>query len=226
MSETIKVKNSYIAKVMPTIINGQVIQNPVAESLKKKRLPTLMQYWSRRALDKLPKLYRAYDETRQEIIKQHSQKDEDGELLIVMRNAAKIKPLILETMTDKVPFMPEDTPKKRKEIESINLTNALAKIDIDTDEMTKAIGNEAISPKIAEAISKWSDGKINVEGNGDVSIENMPELQNNLNDLMEEEIDLGINLIEVDLKAWEEDKRYDILSGEEMDLLWPMLEIR
>lgn len=144
--KTIKVTNSYIAKVMPTIFNGQVIQNPVAESLKKKKLPTLMQYWSRRALDKITQLFKAYEETRQELIQQHAKKDKEG--------------------------------------------------------------------KVVPADDK-----------GNVSIENMVDFQKDINELMEVEIDLGINLIKIDLKAWEDDKRYDILSGEEMDLLWPMLDI-
>ena len=199
-TRTIKVKNSYIAKVMPVIMNGQMMPNPVAESLKKKKIPTLAQYWSRRALDKIARLFKAYDETRQEIIKQHGKKDEDGELLIVIRDAAKIRPLMDNPETKDIP-------------------------EVDADEMTKTMQNEGGSVKTAEAISKWSEGKISTKSNGDIVIKNMADLQKDINDLLEEEVDLGINLIKVDLKAWEEDKRYDILSGEEMDLLWPMLDI-
>lgn len=223
-TKTIKVRNSYIAKVMPVVMNGQVMPNPAAESLKKRKIPTLAQYWSRRALDKIARLFKAYDETRQELVKQHGKKDEDGGLLIVMKDAVKIRPLILEKMEDRVLLMPDDAPEKRQSVENLNLTNALLKIDI-ADELTRAMKSEGVSVKTAKAISKWSDGKISPEGNGDVVIMNMAELQKDINDLMEEEIDLGINLIEVDLKAWEEDKRYDSLSGEEMDLLWPMLKI-
>ena len=195
--KTIKVTNTYIAKVMPTIFNGQVMPNPVAESLKKKKIPTLAQYWSRRALDKIARLFKAYEETRQELIKQHGRKDKDGQLLIVMRDAAKIKEI--------------DKP--------------IDGFDFVSSELETAMKGEGISPQAAKAISKWSDGKISAESDGNILIENMAELQKELNELLEEEIDLGINLIKIDLKAWEENERYDILSGEEMDLLWPMLDI-
>ena len=210
MSETIKVTNNYIAKVMPVVINGQLTQNPVVESLKKKRIPTKVQYWSRRALDKIAQFFKTFEETRQELVKQHGKKDEDGELLIVMKDAAKIKPLMDNPETKDIP-------------------------EVDGTEMTKAIKNEGISVKTAEAISKWSEGKISAEDNGDIVIENMADLQKDINDLLEEEVDLGINLIKVDFEEWdktfvvnskgEKVYRYDLITGEEMDLLWLMLDI-
>ena len=66
-------------------MNGQAMPNPVAETLKKKKIPTLAQYWSRRALDKVARLYKPFEETRLERVRQYGKKDEDGKLLIMKK---------------------------------------------------------------------------------------------------------------------------------------------
>ena len=166
------------------------------ENLKKKKFPAKAQYWIRRILDKIRQNFKILEETRQGIIQQHSRKDEDGESLIIMRDFAKIKPL-----TDK-----SDIPK----INGIEI----------------AMKGNFISPKIAKAISEWSKGKISADNNGNISIKNIPEFQKALNELMDIEVDLGINKIEIDLNAWEANSNIDLLDGEEMDLLLPMLEVK
>jgi len=124
-----------------------------------------------------------------------------------MKDFAKIKPL-MDTM----------------EIEQNNIPN------IDA-----ALKGEAVSVKTAEAITKWSEGKISAEGNGVITLKDVSEFQKAVNELMTDEIDLGINLIEVDFDVWEtyfknekDEKvyRYDLLDGDEMDLLMPMLDVK
>ena len=194
--EIIKVTNSYITNAVTTIVQGRPMPNPAAESLKRKKLPTKAQYWIRRALDKISQNFKILEEARQGIIQQHSRKDKDGEPLIIMRDFAKIKPL-----TDK------------SGIPEIN-------------EIEKAMKGDFISLKTAKAISEWSKGKISADNNGNVSIENIPEFQKALNDLMDIEIDLGINKIEVDLAEWEANSNIDLLDGNEMDLLLPILDVK
>lgn len=207
MTETIKMTNEQISNVMVAYVNtpngAQAMPNPVVESLKKKKLPPRNQYWIRRTLDKTAQLFKAYDETRQGLVQQHAKKDDDGKSLIVMKDFAKVATLGLES--NNIP-------------------------DID-----KAMKGESVSIKTAEAISKLSKGKISAEGNGNVSIENIVEFQKEINELMTDEIDLKINLIEVDFDIWESyftnekgEKvyRYDLLDGDEMSLLMPMLNVK
>jgi hypothetical protein len=194
--ETIKVTNSYIANAITTIVQGQPMPNPAAESLKRKKLPTKAQYWIRRALDKVTQNFKILEEARQGIIQQHSRKDEDGEPLIIMQDFVKIKALADELGVPKI------------------------------NEIEAAMKGDFISPKTAKAISEWSKGKIRADNNGNVSIENIPEFQKALNELMDIEVDLGINKIEVDLTKWETNPNIDLLDGNEMDLLLPMLDVK
>uniref|UniRef100_A0A6H1ZNE4 Uncharacterized protein n=1 Tax=viral metagenome TaxID=1070528 RepID=A0A6H1ZNE4_9ZZZZ len=211
MSGTIKMTNEQISKIMVTYVNTpdgpRAMPNPVTESLKKKKLPPRNQYWIRRALDKVTQNYKILEETRQGLIQQHARKDKDDKPLIIMRDFAKIKPLM-----------------DAGEIEQNNIP------DIDT-----ALKGEAVSVKTAEAIAKWSEGKVSAESNGSIALKDISEFQKAVNELMTEEVDLGINLIEVDFDVWETSfknekgekvYRYDLLDGDEMDLLMPMLEVK
>jgi len=211
MSGTIKMTNEQISNTMVTYVNtpdgARAVPNPVMESLKKKKIPPRNQYWIRRVLDKVVQNFKILEETRQGLIQQHARKDEDDKPLIIMKDFAKIKPL-MDTM----------------EIEQNNIPN------IDA-----ALKGEAVSVKTAEAITKWSEGKISAEGNGVIVLKDVPEFQKAVNELMTDEIDLGINLIEVDFDIWEtyfknekDEKvyRYDLLDGDEMDLLMPMLDVK
>ena len=211
MSETIKMTNEQISNTMVTYVNtpdgARAVPNPVMESLKKKKIPPRNQYWIRRVLDKVVQNFKILEETRQGLIQQHARKDEDDKPLIIMKDFAKIKPL-MDTM----------------EIEQNNIPN------IDA-----ALKGEAVSVKTAEAIAKWSEGKISAEGNGVITLKDVSEFQKAINELMTDEVDLGINLIEVDFDIWEtyfknekDEKvyRYDLLDGDEMDLLMPMLDVK
>ena len=211
MTETIKMTNEQISNTMVVYVNTpngpQAAQNPVLEPLKKKKLPPRNQYWIRRVLDKVAQLFKAYDETCQGLVQQHAKKDEDEKPLIIMKDFAKIKPLM-----------------DARAIEQNNIPF----IDI-------ALKGEAVSIKTAERISKWSEGKISAEGNGNVLLENMTEFQKEINELTTDKIDLKINLIEVDFDVWESHfvnekgekvYRYDLLDGDEMSLLVPMLDVK
>ena len=211
MSGTIKMTNEQISNTMVTYVNtpdgARAVPNPVMESLKKKKIPPRNQYWIRRVLDKVVQNFKILEETRQGLIQQHARKDEDDKPLIIMKDFAKIKPL-MDTM----------------EIEQNDIPN------IDA-----ALKGEAVSVKTAEAITKWSEGKISAEGNGTIALKDVPEFQKAVNELMTDEVDLGINLIEVDFDIWEtyfeNEKgekvyRYDLLNGDEMDLLMPMLDVK
>lgn len=200
--ETIKVTNLYITNAMATMIQGQIMPNPVMENLKKKKFPAKAQYWIRRILDKIRQNFKILEETRQELIQQHARKDENGKPLIVMRDFLKINSYMKE---------------KKLDVEDLTEMCGL--------EAELAIKEGFISPKIAEKISKWSEGKISADSDGNVSIENTIEFQKSLNELMDIEIDLGINKIEIDLGKWEANSNIDLLDGEEMDLLLPMLEV-
>lgn len=196
--ETIKMTNEQITNTMITYVNGQAIPNPVQESLKKKKVPAKVQYWIRRALDEVKQDYKILEETRQELVQQYSRKDEDENPLIIMQDFRKIKELFDE----------------QKTIE-----------EIQESDLEAAIAGEFISIKIAKKIAKWSEGKINAESDGNISIKDVIEFQKAMNDLMMVEVDLGIPMIKTDFDAWDNNPNIDVLDGAEMDLLLPMIKV-
>ena len=214
--ETIKVTSEYIVRVSPIIVDGRAVPNPVVESLGKLRLPTKPHYWIRRALERVSQLFKVLEETRQEKVRQHGKKDAEGELLIVMKDFAKIKPLMDETdMT----------------ISSLKNDSDFVYSDLDT-----ALKGEGVSPKVAKKIAEWSEDKISAEGNGNIIIENMMALQKELDELMEIEEDLGIKLIEIDMDNLDKEHgidpetkekvyRFDVPNGNEMSILCPLLKV-
>jgi len=176
----------------------QAIKNPATESLKKKKLPTQPQYWIRKALKVADRNTKLYEEHRQEEVGKFTKKDADDKPLISMLEYKKIKPLLTS-----------EPPLERPDIE-----------DFD-----KAMEGEYVSVKTAQAISKWSQGKVKPDGNGMVSLTEGDELQKKLTELKEIEVDFGMEQIKVDLKAWENNPKVDYLEGAEMDLLLNLIEV-
>jgi len=86
----IKLTNEQITSTMVNYLNGQAAPNQAIESLKAKKLPIKAQYWIRRVLDKIERSFKILEDTRQELVKQHAKKDDNGNPLIIMAGFKKI----------------------------------------------------------------------------------------------------------------------------------------
>ena len=86
----IKLTNEQITNTMVNYQGGQAAPNQAIESLKAKKLPVKAQYWIRRVLDKIERSFKILEDTRQELVKQHAKKDDQGNPLIIMADFKKI----------------------------------------------------------------------------------------------------------------------------------------
>ena len=86
----IKLTNEQITSTMVNYQGGQAAPNQAMESLKAKKLPVKAQYWIRRVLDKIERSFKILEDTRQELVKQHAKKDDQGNPLIIMADFKKI----------------------------------------------------------------------------------------------------------------------------------------
>jgi len=124
----------------------------------------------------------------------------------MVRNHA-INPAIESIKTKKLPVK-----------DQYAIRRCLAKITDDFKVLEEA--RQALVSHYAE---KDIGGKVIEAEGGGITIKNVMEFQKDIKELMDAEIDLGIEKIVVDFEVWG-DPRYDVLTGDEMDLILPLIE--
>jgi hypothetical protein len=131
----IKLTNEQILKTL-IVHNKEGIPNlnPIWEEMKKKNFPVSFQYWLKIAFKKMVETYEAFEESRQELVTQHSIKDDKGEP-VVKEN--------MMTMEDPVKFQEDfqellkiETPEMDKIKINFTQWDSNPKLDVlSSDEM-------------------------------------------------------------------------------------------
>ena len=219
----IMVKNSYIGNLAPQPVQGRIMQNPAVTSLKGKKLPSQPHYWIRRALDKVNQESRFFGEERIRLNEKHAKKDEAGDPLVCLREFKKLS--LPNVSASKVP---DDAISAMGDAIKAKIGAELKETEWPAalEQFEKAKAGDFISKAFAESLAKWSDKKISSDGDGNISIENLEEYNKELITFFDTEIPLGIAKVPVDLAEWDANPKVDFLTGEELDILLPLIEVK